>query len=124
MPVTSRAAALRSVIHKKNQDNIAKKNDQTVQPTSVPIFPTTAPIKDNDNDNNSITTLDLSNNDDNKISGGYSNDLMNQPIVKGEITTGTSTRGSKMIFMDGFSYLYMSAGKETTGWRCARRNEN
>jgi hypothetical protein len=49
---------------------------------------------------------------------------MNKPIVKGEITTGLSTRGGKMIFMNDFAYLYMSTGKKTTGWRCAKRNEN
>jgi hypothetical protein len=36
---------------------------------------------------------------------------MNKPIVKGEITTGLSTRGGKMIFMNDFAYLYMSTGK-------------
>ena len=29
-----------------------------------------------------------------------------------------------MIFMNDFAYLHMSIAKETTGWRCARRNEN
>ena len=49
---------------------------------------------------------------------------MNKPILKGEITTGTSTRGGKMVFMNEFAYLFMSEAKETTGWRCSKRNEN
>ena len=52
------------------------------------------------------------------------NEFTNVPVIKGEITTGTSIRGGKMIFMNGFSYLYMGEGKETIGWRCARRDEN
>ncbi|CAF4438493.1 unnamed protein product, partial [Rotaria sp. Silwood2] len=116
-------------IHEQpHEDVILKKGDATVEPTSsTPITgsvsPTTSSPTKNDN-NDSIISLESSNNDENEIFTGDSNHLMNVPVIKGEVTTGTSTRGAKMVFMNGFAYLYMSMAKETTGWRCARRNEN
>ncbi|CAF4161369.1 unnamed protein product [Rotaria magnacalcarata] len=116
-------------IHEQHHEDVTLKNDDaTVEPTSsIPITssvsPTTSsPTKNDDND--SIISLESSNNDENEIFAGDSNHLMNEPVIKGEVTTGTSTRGGKMIFMNGFAYLYMSMAKETTSWRCARRNEN
>ncbi|CAF1532698.1 unnamed protein product [Rotaria magnacalcarata] len=116
-------------IHEQHHEDVTLKNDDaTVEPTSsIPITssvsPTTSsPTKNDDND--SIISLESSNNDENEIFAGDSNHLMNEPVIKGEVTTSTSTRGGKMIFMNGFGYLYMSMAKETTGWRCARRNEN
>ncbi|CAF4735879.1 unnamed protein product [Rotaria sp. Silwood1] len=116
-------------IHEQpHEDVILKTDDATVEPTSsTPITgsvsPTKSPPTKND-DNDSIISLESSNNDENEIFAGDSSHLMNVPVIKGEITTGTSTRGGKMVFMNGFAYLYMSMAKETTGWRCARRNEN
>ncbi|CAF1103171.1 unnamed protein product, partial [Rotaria magnacalcarata] len=116
-------------IHEQPHEDVTlKKDDATVEPTSsTPItssvFPTTSsPTKNDDND--SIISLESSSNDENEIFVGDSNHLMNEPVIKGEVTTVTSTRGGKMIFMNGFAYLYMSMAKETTGWRCVRRNEN
>lgn len=86
------------------------------------VSPTTSPRKNNDND--SITSLESSNDDENELVAGDSNHPMNIPVVAGEVTTGTSTRGGKMVFMNGFAYLSMGMAKETTGWRCARRSEN
>ncbi|CAF1017466.1 unnamed protein product [Rotaria sordida] len=138
MPITTRAAALRSQANgdlNHSQGQATSTPTSTVktthfQPTSsssilvestspyVPISSTTT-----ETNNHSITSLGSSNNDENEVFSDESNDLMNKPIVKGEITIGTSTRGGKMILMNRFSYLYMSTAKETTGWRCARRNE-
>ncbi|CAF4825135.1 unnamed protein product, partial [Rotaria socialis] len=77
-----------------------------------------------ENSDHSIVSLDSSNNDDMVESEGDADVFLNVPVVKGEITSGTSIRKGKMIFMNGFSYLYMSTAKETIGWRCARRNVN
>lgn len=87
-------------------------------------FVTKSPKSSTENSDHSIASLDSSNNDDIVVSEGDADALINLPVVKGEITTGTSTRKGKMIFMNGFSYLYMSTAKETIGWRCARRNVN
>ena len=76
------------------------------------------------NSDYSIVSLDSLNNDELVVSESDADDFMNVPVVKGEITSGTSTRNGKMIFMNGFSYLYMSTVKATIGWRCARRNKN
>lgn len=46
------------------------------------------------------------------------------PVVQGDITLGTSTRGGKMIFMNLYGYIHMNETKETIGWRCVKRNEN
>lgn len=83
-----------------------------------------SPVATTKNDDHSIISLGSSKIDESEILFDDSTDLMNKPIIKGEITTGTSTRGGKMVFMNGFAYLYMSEAKETTGWRCAKRNEN
>jgi hypothetical protein len=115
-------------IHEQShQDEVLKTDDATVEPASsstitIAVSPTTSPSKNDDN--HSIIALGSSENDENEVFAEDSNDLMNEPVIKGEITIGTSTRGGKMICMNGFAYLYMSMAKETTGWRCARRNEN
>ncbi|CAF3322392.1 unnamed protein product [Rotaria socialis] len=77
-----------------------------------------------ENSDHSIVSLDSSNNNDIVESEGDADVFLNVPVVKGEIISGTSIRKGKMIFMNGFSYLYMSTAKETIGWRCARRNVN
>lgn len=91
-----------------------------VEPTSSsPISKqSTVPFSPNE----SVVQFESPNDINNEILLLDANDLTNVPVVKGEITTGKSTRGGKMIFMSGFSYLYMSEGKVTTGWRCARRD--
>ncbi|CAF1168612.1 unnamed protein product [Rotaria sordida] len=88
--------------------------------TSAPHSPVTiTKLKDG----HSIISLESSNNDESDIEGD-SNAFMNVPIIKGSITTGTSTRGGKMVFMNGFGYLYMSTAKKSIGWRCVRRDMN
>ncbi|CAF1207298.1 unnamed protein product [Didymodactylos carnosus] len=71
-----------------------------------------------------MLSLGSSNEDDDDMYPDDSNTIMNKPVVKGDITTGTSTRGDKMIFMNSYGYLYISETKNTVGWRCVRRNEN
>ncbi|CAF2092156.1 unnamed protein product [Rotaria magnacalcarata] len=61
-----------------------------------------------ENSDHSIVSLDSSNNDDMVVSEGDADVFINVPVVKGEITSGTSIRKAK----------------ETIGWRCARRNVN
>ncbi|CAF1678174.1 unnamed protein product [Rotaria magnacalcarata] len=46
----------------------------------------------------------------NDSSFGYANAMLNVPIDDGDITTGTSQRGGRMIFLNGYSYLYMTSG--------------
>ncbi|CAF3515474.1 unnamed protein product, partial [Rotaria sp. Silwood2] len=87
-------------------------------------FVTKSPKSSTENSDHFIVSLDSSNNDDMAVSEGDADTFIHEPVVKGEITTGTSTRNGKMIFMNGFSYLYMSTAKETIGWRCIRRNVN
>lgn len=119
------------IYEQPNEDVILKKDDATDEPTSSSLIttiislttsPTTSVI--NNDDNNSNISPESPNNDDSELATGDSNHFMNIPVIEGEIITGTSTRGGKMIFMNGFAYLYMRMAKETTGWRCARRNEN
>ncbi|CAM4988528.1 unnamed protein product [Rotaria socialis] len=96
----------------------------SAESTSTPVsHSTTASIKEIEDDHSTIS-LETSNNDENFISLGDSNALVNVPIIEGDITTGTSTRGGKMVFMNGFGYLYMSTAKQSIGWRCARRDMN
>ncbi|CAF3439482.1 unnamed protein product, partial [Rotaria sp. Silwood2] len=90
--------------------------------TPVPHSPT-ASTKEIE-DNHPTVSLETSSNDDNYIFLGNSNALINIPVIKGDITTGTSTRGGKMVFMNGFGYLYMSTAKQSIGWRCVRRDMN
>ena len=92
--------------------------------TSTPISCSpTASTRNVDGDRLTVS-LDSSNAGETDNPACDSNDLMNLPVIAGDVTTGTSTRGGKMISMNGFSYLYMSAAKHTIGWRCARRDEN
>ncbi|CAF0843291.1 unnamed protein product [Adineta ricciae] len=83
-------------------------------PKTTPISHSTSPSKDDDN--HSIISSKLLDNDE--------HDFMHVPITGGDITTGLSTRGGKMVFINGFAYSYMGMSKKTTGWRCARRKEN
>ncbi|CAF1116705.1 unnamed protein product [Rotaria sordida] len=82
-------------IHEQpHEDVILKKDDATVEaasssPITIPVSPTTSPTKNDDND--AIISLESSNNDENELFEGDSNHLMNVPVIKGEITTGTST---------------------------------
>lgn len=46
------------------------------------------------------------------------------PVVSGDITIGTSTRGGKMVFMNNYGYIHMNETKDMIGWRCVKRNEN
>ena len=69
----------------------------------------------------SASSLDDTYND---TSPGDANAILNAPVVEGDVTTGTSQRGGRMIFMSGFSYLYMSEAKETIGWRCSQRDKH
>ncbi|CAF1501904.1 unnamed protein product [Rotaria magnacalcarata] len=60
----------------------------------------------------------------NDSSFGYANAMLNVPIDDGDITTGTSQRGGRMIFLNGYSYLYMSESKATFAWQCSKRVEH
>ncbi|CAF3409905.1 unnamed protein product [Rotaria socialis] len=60
----------------------------------------------------------------NDSSFGDGNAMLNVPIADGYITTGTSERGGRMIFLNGYSYLYMSESKATFAWRCSKRTEH
>ncbi|CAM4847238.1 unnamed protein product, partial [Rotaria magnacalcarata] len=60
----------------------------------------------------------------NDSSFGDANAMLNVPIGDGDITTGTSQRGGRMIFLNGYSYLYMSESKATFAWRCSKRAEH
>ncbi|CAF1103951.1 unnamed protein product, partial [Rotaria sp. Silwood1] len=103
-PLQSQSTTLDAVltlegIHEQpHEDVILKKDDATGEPTSsTPITgsvsPTTSsPTKNDDND--SIISLESSNKDENEIFAGDSKHLMNVPVIKGEVTTGTSTRES------------------------------
>lgn len=51
-------------------------------------------------------------------------EFFNVPVIKGNITTGISSRGVKMIFLNKYGYLYMSTTKEMISWCCARRADN
>ncbi|CAF2712388.1 unnamed protein product [Rotaria sp. Silwood2] len=62
--------------------------------------------------------------DEDDIYPGDSNAIMNKTVEKGEIISGTSTRGGKMIFMNDYGYLFMNETQNTVGWRCARRDLN
>ena len=75
-------------------------------------------------ENHSIISLDSSERDAHEIFIGDSNHFTNVPVIKGEMTATTSTRSGKIVFMNGFTYLYMNMAEETTTWWCARRNEN
>ncbi|CAF1416309.1 unnamed protein product [Adineta ricciae] len=83
-------------------------------PETKPISPSASPSKEDDN--HSVISLQSSENDE--------NDSMHVSVTEGEIITDESTRGGKMVFMNGFAYLYTGMSKDATGWRCARRNEN
>ncbi|CAF1061346.1 unnamed protein product [Adineta steineri] len=65
-----------------------------------------------------------SNGNENDIYYDDSNDVISNPVVKGDITVGTSTRNGRMIFMNQYGYLHMSDTKTTVGWRCVKRSEN
>ena len=72
----------------------------------------------------SLLSSESSDKDEDDIYLGDSNTIMNKPVKKGEITSGTSTRGGKMVFMNNFGYLFMNETRNTVGWRCARRDLN
>ena len=91
---------------------------------SAATLVTKSPTLSAKNSDYSIVSLDSLNNDKIVVSESDADAFMNVPVVKGEITSGTSTRNGKMISMNGFSYLYMSTAKATIGWHCARRNMN
>ena len=68
-------------------------------------------------------SLDLSNEGENYIHPDEANAMLNKPVVRGEIT-GTLTRDVKMIFMNGYGYLFMNQTKTIVGSRCVRRGES
>jgi hypothetical protein len=62
-------------------------------------------------------------NDDEKNHDGF--DVSNSsPVISGDITIGTSTRGGKMVFMNNYGYIHMNETTDMIGWRCVKRNEN
>lgn len=65
-----------------------------------------------------------SNENEDDIYYDNSNAITTQPVERGDITFGSSTRGGKMIFMNQYGYLYMNETKTTVDWRCVKRNEN
>ncbi|CAF3730827.1 unnamed protein product [Rotaria socialis] len=72
----------------------------------------------------SLLSTESSDKDEDGIYLGDSNAIMNKPVKNGEITSGTSTRGGKMIYMNDFGYLFLNETKNAVGWRCARRDLN
>ncbi|CAF5168955.1 unnamed protein product, partial [Rotaria magnacalcarata] len=72
----------------------------------------------------SLLSTESSDKDEDGIYLGDSNAIMNKPAKNGEITSGTSTRGGKMIYMNDFGYLFLNETKNAVGWRCARRDLN
>jgi len=60
---------------------------------------------------------------DNDILLDDSNVGMNSPVVGGDITYGTSTRGGKIIHMNSYGYIFLIENKKCIGWRCVKRNE-
>ncbi len=64
-----------------------------------------------------------SNENENNTYYNDSNGVTSDPVVKGDITVGTSTRGGRMIFMNQYGYVYMKKTKTTVGYRCVKRNE-
>ena len=71
----------------------------------------------------SAASSSLDNDDGNDLSQGDSDAPSNVPVVSGDITFGTSTRGGRMIFMNFYGYIFMNETKEFIGWRCIKRNE-
>ena len=66
----------------------------------------------------------LCNQDDDEVHHDDLNATTNTPVVKEDITLGTSTRGGKTIFMNLYGYIHMNETNETISWRCVKRNEN
>ncbi|CAF1649795.1 unnamed protein product [Adineta ricciae] len=56
--------------------------------------------------------------------GEFISDAQYEVDLQGEITFGESTKQKPIIFMSGYSYLFMSAASKlgTTGYRCARKD--
>lgn len=104
--------------------NFFSKETATLLPARDQAVATFATESLTENSDQFIISSDSSCNDDVVVSEGDPDTFTNVPVVKGDITIGTSTRNGKIIFMNGFSYLYMSTAKETIGWRCSRRNVN
>ena len=70
-------------------------------PTISPSSPKNEP---KETDHQALSTLPL----DEDIDGiyqDYSNRATNSPVVGGDITYGTSTRGGKMIYMNFYGYI-------------------
>ncbi|CAF4560152.1 unnamed protein product, partial [Rotaria magnacalcarata] len=72
----------------------------------------------------SLLSSESSDKDEDDIYPGDSNAIMNKPVKNGEITSGTSTRGGKMIYMNDYGYLFLNETKNAVGWRCTRRDLN
>ena len=43
---------------------------------------------------------------------------------KGEIISGTSTRGGKVAFTNNYEYLFMNEARHTIGWSREQRDDN
>ena len=88
--------------------------------SSLSIDPSTLPItKIREREHSNLSILPS----DHDINLNDANATVNDPVVGGDITCGTSTRGGKMIFMNGYGYIFMNETKEFMGWRCVKRNE-
>ncbi|CAF1094513.1 unnamed protein product [Rotaria sp. Silwood1] len=109
-----------------NKPMILSASNENKESTSShsPSRQSTTSSTEKTNNDDSLVSLGSSTTDDNDVYSGDSNGFVNVPVLKGDITTGTSRRGGKMIFMNGCGYLYMSTAKQTIGWRCSRRDEN
>ncbi|CAF4189714.1 unnamed protein product [Rotaria magnacalcarata] len=109
-----------------NKPMILSASNENKESTSShsPSGQSTTSSTEKTNNDDSLVSLGSLTNDENDVYSGDSNGFVNVPVIKGDITTGTSRRGGKMIFMNGCGYLYMSTAKQTSGWRCSRRDEN
>jgi hypothetical protein len=87
---------------------------------------TKSPSTANEGELKQHTLLSLVSSDEDNfdLHNDESSTIGNKPVVKGNITFGTSTRGGRMIFMNQYSYIRMNETKSMIGWRCSKRNEN
>ncbi|CAM4942461.1 unnamed protein product [Rotaria socialis] len=63
-----------------------------------------------------LLSSESSDKDEDDIYPGDSNAIMNKPVKNGKITSGTSTRGGKMIYMNDYGHLFLNETKNAVGW--------
>lgn len=78
----------------------------------------------NSSESDSTSPLVSSDVNDNEATHDDLDASNNNSVISGDITTGTSTRGGKMVFMNNYGYIQMNETKDMIGWRCVKRNQN